>query len=86
MIFLFTKTKQFSTRLIIKRNGIETLLTIFTESFKWNKNTKFSIEKAYERMEILWKFLNFTKSKEDKLEIYNTYIRGVLEQSCLEWQ
>ena len=47
---------------------------------------KFSIEKAYERMEILWKFLNFTKSKEDKLEIYNTYIRGVLEQSCLEWQ
>ena len=27
----------------------------------------------------------FTKSQEDKLHIYKTYIRSVLEQSCVVW-
>ena len=91
MSFNFTKTKQFSTRLTINGSIIETvkdiklLGTIITDNLKWDKNTKFLIKKAYSRMELLRKMTHFTKSKEDKLHIYKTYIRSVIEQSCVVW-
>jgi hypothetical protein len=91
MIFNFTKTKQFATRLTINGQGIETvkdiklLGTIVTKNLKWNKNTKSIIKKAYARMELLRKMTNFTKSIRDKTHIYKTYIRSVVEQSCVVW-
>ena len=91
MSFNFTKTKQFSTRLTINGRITETvkdiklLGTVITDNLKWDKNTKYLIKKAYIRMELLRKMTNFTKSKEDKLHIYKTYIRSVIEQSCVVW-
>ena len=56
-----------------------------TNDLKWNKNTRIIIKKAYAIIELLRKMTTFTKSQEDKLHIYKTYIRSVLEQSCVVW-
>ena len=91
MVFNFTKNKQFSTRLTLNGKLIETvkeiklLGTIVTNNLKWNKNTRSIIKKAYARIELLRKMTNFTTSQQDKLHIYKTYIRSVLEQSCVVW-
>ena len=36
-------------------------------------------------MELLRKVSEFTKSKQDNVHVYKTYIRSVLEQSCVVW-
>ena len=48
-----------------------------SEDLKWNKNTEYLVEKAYSRMELLSKAAEFTKSIEDKREIYILYIRSL---------
>ena len=91
MIFNFTKSKQFSTRLTLKNTQLETvkemklLGTIISDDLKWNKNTSNLVKKAYSRMELLRQIKCFTKSTADKLHIYKTYIRNNLEQSCVVW-
>ena len=91
MIFNFTRSKQFSTRLTLKNTQLETvkemklLGTIITDDLKWNKNTTFLVKKAYARMELLRRIKNFTKSTNDKLQIYKTFIRNQVEQSCVVW-
>ena len=91
MIFNFTKTKQFTTRLSLKNKVIEEvkeiklLGTYITNNLKWNRNTKFLVKKAYSRMELLRQLKNFTKSKSDMLQIYKVYIRSVLEHSSTVW-
>ena len=52
-----------------------------SEDLKWNKNTEYLVEKAYSRMELLSKAAEFTKSIEDKREIYILYIRSLQKQS-----
>ena len=59
--------------------------TIITNDLKWNKNTKFLIKRAYARMELLRKLTSFTKSIKDRKHIYKSFIRSVLEQSCVVW-
>ena len=87
----FTNNKQFSTHLTVNGRQIETvkeiklLGTIISDDLKWNKNTKFLVKRAYARMELLRQLNNFTKSIKDKLHIYKTYIRSVVEQSCIVW-
>ena len=56
--------------------------TILTNDLKWNKNTKHLGKRAYARMELWCKMSEFTK---DKLNIYKTYIRSVLEKSSVVW-
>ena len=91
MIFNFTRSKQFSTRLTLKNTQLETvkemklLGTIITDDLKWNKNTTFLVKKAYARMELLRRIKNFTKSTNDKLQIYKTFIRNQVEQFCVVW-
>ena len=56
---------------------------MISHDLKWDKNTEYSVEEAYSRMELLGKVAEFTESIEDKREIYILYIRGTLEQSCV---
>ena len=71
MVFNFTRTKQFSTRLTLKNQNIETvkhtklLGTIISDNLKWNKNTSFLVKKAYSRMELLRKVSEFAQSRND---------------------
>ena len=91
MIFNFTRSKQFSTRLTLRNANIKTvkemklLGTIISNDLKWNKNTKHLVKKAYARMELLRQIKNFTKCISDKLQIYKTFIRNNVEQSCVVW-
>ena len=90
-IFYFNKTKPFSTRLELNNQNIEQVKTIkllgtyITDDLKWKKNTHFLVKRAYSRMELLRQLTKFTKSREDKLQIYKVYIRSVLEQSSVVW-
>ena len=91
MIFNFTKKHQFSTRLTLKQKNIEMvsemklLGVIVTNDLKWNKNTKHICKKAWMRMQLLQKVAELGASIKDKLQIYKTFVRSALEQSCTVW-
>ena len=59
--------------------------TIITDDLNWDENTDYLVKKAYKRMNLLRKFSSFTKSKEEKKEIYILYIRSIFEQSYTVW-
>ena len=92
MLFNFTKKYQFKTILKLNEENIEIvnksklLGTIITDNLTWDENTDYLIKKAlYKRMQLLQKVATFTSSKEDKKCIYISYIRSILEQSCVVW-
>ena len=65
MIFNYTRNYQFSTRLNLEGEILETveetklLGTILTNDLKWEKNTDFIVKKANKRMELLRQVSNF---------------------------
>ena len=59
--------------------------TIVTNDLKWRENTDSLVKKAYQRMQLLHRTSNFGASTEDLKQIYTTFIRSVLEQSCAVW-
>ena len=91
MIFNFTENDQFTTRLYLENNLLETvqqtklLGTIVTNDLKWDKNTDMLVQKAFKRMQILHKLYSFSVSQSDLVEIYILYIRSVLEFNCQVW-
>ena len=91
MIFNFTKNYQFSTRLQLNDQIIETLEktkllgTVITDDLKWEENTKHLIKRANARMELLRRVSAFSPSDEDMKTIYILFIRSLLEQSATVW-
>ena len=91
IIFNFTQSYQFSTRLKLESENIDVveeskLLGLkITNDLKWSKNTQFIIKKAHARMELLRKIASFGASIQDLKQIYITFIRSLLEQSCVVW-
>ena len=90
MISNFTQNYQFSTRLKIQDEVLETvqdtklLGTVLTNALKWDKNTQ-DIVKANARMQLLRKISSFGASWDDLTNVYILYIRSLLEQSCTVW-
>ena len=91
MIFNFTNNYQFSTRLSLQDENLEEvsetklLGTIVTNDLKWHKNTERIIKKANAKMQILRVSSNFTSKWADLKQIYISYVRSQLEQSCTIW-
>ena len=91
MVFNFTKNYQFSTRLKLEGEILETvnetklLGTIVTNDLKWEKNTSFIVKKANKRLELLRRISNFGADSDNLKNIYILYIRSLLEQSCILW-
>ena len=91
MTINFTDNYQFSTRLYIKGEKINTvettklLGTTITNSFKWDENTKELVKKANARMCLLRKVASFKPSRQDLRLIYIQYVRSILEQFCVVW-
>ena len=91
MFFNFSRNYQFSSRLKIDNEIIETvqeiklLGTTITNDLKWAKNTEKIVKKANKRMELLRRITNFGASWDDLKNIYILYIRSLLEQSCTVW-
>ena len=91
MIFNYTQKYQFSTRLNIEGEILETvkdtklLGTIIQDDLKWDKNTENIVKKANKRMELLRKISPFGVNLDEMKNIYILYIRSLLEQSCTVW-
>ena len=91
MIFNYTRNYQFSTRLNLEGEILETvevtklLGTILTNDLRWEKNTDFIVKKANKRMELLRQVSNFGASWDEMKNIYILFIRSLLEQSCTVW-
>ena len=91
MIFNFTHKYQFSTRLRLEGEILDTvedtrlLGTIISNDLRWDKNTDSIVKKANKRMELLRKISHFGASWDDLKNIYVLYIRSLLEQSCTVW-
>ena len=91
MIFNFTQNYQFTSRLSIDSQPLQMvdktklLGLVLTSDLKWTENTKSLIKRANARMEILRKMSSFSAPVPDMLTAYKTYIRSILEQSCVIW-
>ena len=91
MLFNFTNNYQFTTRLSLNNENLEVVKStkllgvMISDDLKWDENTHYLVKKAFQRMELLRKVSNYTNSKEDKRQIYISYIRSILEQSCTVW-
>ena len=91
MNFNFTNNFQFSSRLSIQGEEIETIRetkllgVMITNNLSWDLNTEFIVKRANARLRILHKLVSFSVPVEDLITIYILYIRSVLEQSCQVW-
>ena len=91
MIFNFTKKYQFATRLSLNNIPLETvseakiLGVIISDNLKWDANTDFLTKKAYKRMRMLHKLIEFGVPTADLILIYILYIRCICEQSAVLW-
>ena len=91
MIFNFSKTLQFNTRLEIDQIPLnqvsETCLlgVKISEDLKWHKNTANLVYRCYQRMSILRNLNSFHVPVFELVNIYCLYIRSVAEQSCVVW-
>ena len=91
MIFNFTEDYQFATRLYLENALLENvnetkLLGVYiTSDLKWTKNTEMLVIRAYKRMIMLHRLIQFNPPQSDLVTIYKLYIRSILEQSCHVW-
>jgi hypothetical protein len=58
---------------------------IVSSDLSWSKNTQYLIKRANSRMELLRRIASFNAPTKDLVQIYITYIRSILEQSCVIW-
>ena len=91
MIFNSSEKNAFTTRLQLSNQNIEILTqtkllgTVITKDLKWNVNTDSIVKKANARLQLLIKVAQFNPPKEDLKLIYTSFIRSLLEQSCVVW-
>ena len=91
MVFNFSENYQFNTRLTLEEQYLEQVNETKLPGLKirsdlgWRSNTSVLIRKAYTRMVIIKKLVQFDIPSEDLLHIYALYIRSVTEQSAVVW-
>ena len=82
---------QFSTRLKLKNKNIEivkstkVLGTIISDNLKWDENSAYLINKFNKRIVLLRKVATFCNDERELTQIYITFCRVILEQSCVLW-
>ena len=92
MIFNFTQNYQFTTRFQLNCVSLEVipktklLGVIIQNDLKWDENTASLVKRANARMVIWQKLSEFGAPREDMKITYISYIRSILEQSCVVWQ
>ena len=91
MIFNFTQKYQFTSRITMQGQPLEIvdhtklLGVILTNDLRWSRNTDYIIKRANARMEILRRLSGFNAPVKDMIQTYISYIRSILEQSCVIW-
>ena len=91
IIFNFTQNYQFTSRLTMEGKPLDIvdhtklLGLIVSNDLSWSRNTLSLIKRANSRMELLRRISSFSAPLKDLVQIYITYIRSILEQSCVIW-
>lgn len=91
MIFNFSKSYQFNTRLEMENNLLSQVKEVcllgvkISDDLKWHKNTSSLINRCYQRMAILRNLNSFHVPVVEMINIYCLYIRSVAEQSAVVW-
>ena len=91
LIFNFTQKYQFTSRLTMDGKPLDIvdhtklLGLIVSNDLTWSRNTQYIIKRANSRMELLRRISKFNAPIKDLVQIYITYIRSILEQSCVIW-
>ena len=91
MIFNFAKKLKFNTRLSLDNTKLDQISETkllglrIRDDLSWRSNTNELTKRAYSRMIILKKLIQFNVPLEELLQIYILYIRSVVEQSAVVW-
>ena len=91
MIFNFSSNYQFNTRLDIDGRKIDQICETkllglkIRDDLSWKSNTEMLTRKAYMRMTILKKLIQFEVPVGELVQIYILYIRSVVEQYATVW-
>ena len=91
MVFNFSTKYQFNTRLKLEGSKVdqvhETKLLglLLRDDLSWKSNSDELTRKAYTRMIIIKKLVQFDMPVEELVEIYTLYIRSVVEQCAVVW-
>ena len=91
MIINFCRSYQFKTRLFMNNQLLEQvhetglLGLLIQDDLSWKSNTKNLVKRAYSRMIILRKLIEFDVKTEDMITIYILFIRSIVEQSSVVW-
>ena len=91
MVINFTKKFQFSTRISLEGKLLEEVqeckllgLTL-TNQLSWQENTECLVRRANTRMIILQRLYDCDLPVDHMIEIYVSFIRSLLEYSCVVW-
>ena len=91
MIINFSSNYQFNTRLHIGGTKIDQITETkllglkIRDDLTWKSNTEMLTKKAYMRMIILKKLVQFSIPIEELVQIYKLYIRSIVEQYAVVW-
>ena len=91
MIMNFTEKYQFHTRMKLKGQNVELvkkikiLGTVITNQMSWNENCTLLIKKVNARMQLIRKVWSFGSTPQEMVELWKTFCRSILEQTCVVW-
>ena len=91
MLINFTRNYQFSSRIVLKGEPIELVISMkilgvtVTSDLNWDENTRGLVKKVHQRMQLLRSVWSFGSSIPEMVHLWKLYCLSVLEQSCVVW-
>ena len=91
MIVNYTDSYQFHTRIQLKGQNVQIvdkmkiLGTIITDQISWTENCNLLIKKVNARMQLIRKVWSFGSTPQEMVELWKTFCRSILEQTCVVW-
>ena len=59
--------------------------TIITDQISWTENCNLLIKKVNARMQLIRKVWSFGSTPQEMVELWKTFCRSILEQTCVVW-
>ena len=91
MVVNYTDSYQFHTRIQLKGQNVQIvdkmkiLGTIITDQISWTENCNLLIKKVNARMQLIRKVRSFGSTPQEMVELWKTFCRSILEQTCVVW-
>ena len=91
MVVNYTDSYQCHTRMELKGQNVQIvdkmkiLGTIITDQISWTENCNLLIKKVNARMQLIRKVWSFGSTPQEMVELWKTFCRSILEQTCVVW-